>query len=84
MNCFNSISIPQLATLGLAVGMAWLSAQESTPPAEPATAVAAPVAAGDKWAQIKTNNETTLKDLEELEKTIDFIRIRAMRGGRGS
>ncbi len=62
----------------LTIGILWLHAQEN-----PLESISSPIP-NDKWAQIQDNNKAMLKSLDEIEKNLNFVKIRSMSGGRSS
>ena len=69
------INLLLAAVTCLALGVAWLRAQD---------APAANDASSDKWTQIQDANKDMLKSMDTIDSNLNFVRIRAMQGGRSS
>jgi len=54
----------------------WIHAQE--------TAGSDSSVPGDKWEQVKKNNQDMLQSIEAIEQNLNFIKARSMSGGRSS
>jgi len=65
-----------MATLGFALALAWLWAQDETSNSDSDAAPA------DKWVQISENNRRMLKSLETIETNLNFVKNRSMSGGK--
>jgi hypothetical protein len=81
--CFGTLSLATATWF-------WVHAQEdATPNAPPPPSADAPstngdAASADKWEQVKKNNEDMAKSLEAIQQNLQFIKARAMSGGRHS
>ena len=61
------------AVTSIALGLAWLRAEDAPAEREAST---------DKWTQIQQANKDMLKCMDTIDANLNFIRIRAMQGGR--